>query len=101
SGTYVDSLDIIFSKDGYYNDTIRNSPVELEKQYFDQHLVIDYFTSELENKVKAVGVNHYIVNNDISWEVSIWNTHAMNALLGIMYLTDGDLAKAAFYLEKI
>jgi starch-binding outer membrane protein, SusD/RagB family len=101
TGTYIDSVHIVYSKDGYYNDTIRNKPVTLEKQYFDQKLVIDYFTNELRTKVKAVGVNHYIDNNDISWEVTIWNTHAMNALMGIMYLTDGDLAKAAFYLEKI
>jgi starch-binding outer membrane protein, SusD/RagB family len=100
-GTYIDSLTIIYAKNGYHNDTIRNNPIELEKQYFDQRLVIDYFTNELERKVKAVGVNHYINNNDISWEVSIWNNHAMNALLGQMYLTDGDLAKAAHYFEKI
>jgi starch-binding outer membrane protein, SusD/RagB family len=101
SDTYIDSVAIVYSKDGYYNDTIYNQPIELEKKYFDQHLVIDYFTNELERKVKAVGVNHYINNNDISWEVTIWNTHAMNALLGHMYLTDGDLAKAAHYFEKI
>jgi starch-binding outer membrane protein, SusD/RagB family len=101
SDTYIDSVAIVYSKDGFYNDTIYNQPIELEKQYFDQHLVIDYFTSELERKVKAVGVNHYINNNDISWEVTIWNTHAMNALMGHMYLTEGDLAKAAHYFEKI
>jgi starch-binding outer membrane protein, SusD/RagB family len=100
-GTYIDSISITYGKNGYHNDTVRNNPISLEKQYFDQRLVIDYFTNELVRKVKAVGVNHYMVNNDISWEVSIWNTHAMNALLGHMYLTDGDLAKAAHYFEKI
>ncbi len=100
-GVYIDSLSITYAKDGYRNDTVRINPVQLEKQYYDQRLVIDYFTNELERKVKAVGVNHYMENNDISWEVSIWNTHAMNSLLGHMYLTDGDLAKAAHYFEKI
>ncbi len=100
-GTYIDSVSITYGKNGYSNDTIRNHPITLEKKYYDQRLVIDYFTNELERKVKAVGVNHYMENNDISWEVSIWNTHAMNALLGHMYLTDGDLAKAAHYFEKI
>jgi hypothetical protein len=33
--------------------------------------------------------------------VTIWNPHAMNALLGQMYLTQGDLTKAATYFEKI
>ena len=101
SGTYIDSVDIKFGLDGYNNDTTYNTPIELEKQYFDQDLVIDYFTNELENKVKAVGVNHYIDNNDQTWEVSIWNTYAWHTLLGIMYLTDGDLTQAANHFEKI
>jgi hypothetical protein len=98
---YVDSVDIIFARDGYYNDTIYQNPVTLEKQYYDQDLIIDYFTNELETKVKAVGVNHYIDNNDNTWEVTIWNEHARNALLGHMFLTQGDLKKAATYFEKI
>ncbi|MGM0620428.1 MAG: RagB/SusD family nutrient uptake outer membrane protein, partial [Bacteroidota bacterium] len=40
---YVDSVNIIFARDGYYNDTIYQDPVTLEKQYYDQDLIIDYF----------------------------------------------------------
>jgi hypothetical protein len=98
---YIDSVDIIFSRDGYYNDTIYNNPITLEKQYYDENLIIDYFTNELETKVKAVGVNHAIDNNDDTWEVTIWNQHAMNALLGQMFLNQGNLVKAASYFEKI
>jgi hypothetical protein len=98
---YIDSVDIIFSRDGYYNDTIYNNPITLEKQYYDENLIIDYFTNELETKVKAVGVNHAIDNNDDTWEVTIWNPHAMNALLGQMFLNQGNLVKAASYFEKI
>jgi len=101
SGTYIDSVQIVFGIDGYNNDTLYNQAISLEKMYFDQTMVIDHFTRELETKVKAVGVNHALNNNDITWEVTIWNVHAMNALLGIMYLTEGDLAKAAGYFEKI
>lgn len=101
SGTYVDSVHIIFGTEGYYNDTVYNKPIELNKQYYDQDLIIDHFTNELENKVKAVGVNHYIDNNDQSWEVSIWNTYAWHTLLGSMYLTEGDLAKAVMHFEKV
>jgi len=100
-GTYVDSVDITFGIDGYENDTVYHNEIELEKQYYDQRLVIDYFTNELENKVKAVGVNHFIENDDQTWEVTVWNPYAMNALLGIMYLTDGDLSQAARKFEKI
>ncbi len=101
ASTYIDSVDISFGKDGYNNDTVYNTPVTLEKQYFDEKLVIDYFTNELKTKVKDVGVNHYIENNDNTWEVTIWNNYAMNTLLGLMHLTEGDLAKAAVYFEKI
>ncbi|HDR51860.1 MAG TPA: RagB/SusD family nutrient uptake outer membrane protein [Mariniphaga anaerophila] len=101
SEPYIDSVDVRFSRDGYYNDTIYNNPITLEKQYYDEKLIIDYFTNELETKVKAVGVNHYMDNNDNTWEVTIWNPHAMNALLGHMYLTQGDLRKAASYFERI
>ncbi len=99
--TYIDSMYVIFGLDGYNNDTIYQKPIELDKRFFTEELVIDYFTNELESKVKAVGVNHYIENNDNSWEVTIWNEYAMKALLGSMYLTQGDLSKAAHYLEEI
>jgi hypothetical protein len=100
-GTYIDSVSITFGIDGYNNDTVYNKPIELEKKYYDQNLIIDYFTNELENKVKAVGVIHYINNNDKTWEVTIWNTYAWHALLGVMYLTEGDLAKAVNHFEDI
>lgn len=100
-GTYIDSVHIIFGKDGYTNDTLYNQPIELEKHYLDVNLVIDQFTNELETDIKAVGVNHYIVNDDDTWEVSIWSEWGMYALLGHMYLTEGDLAKAAGYFIKI
>jgi len=101
SGTYTDSVYISFSRDGYYNDTTLNVPIELEKQYFDTPMVIDYFSNQLEDDVKAVGVNHYVENNDISWEVTIWNSWAMHALLGQMYLTQGDLVRASEHFEEI
>jgi hypothetical protein len=100
-GTYVDSVYINFSKDGYYNDTTFNEPITLEKKLYDLPMVIDYFTNELEKKVKAVGVEHDIDSPDASWEVTIWNTWAMKALLGQMLITGGDLSKAASYFEPI
>lgn len=100
-GTYTDSVHIVFSTDGYYNDTLMNHDIELEKKNYEEDLVIDYFTNELETKVKAVGVNHYIDNNDNSWEVSVWNEFAMHALLGHMYLTQGDYVMAEDHFHEI
>jgi hypothetical protein len=79
-GTYIDSVYIDFAVDGYYNDTLYNQPITLEKQLYDLPLIIDMFTYQLENNVKAVGVNHAIENNDNNWEVSIWSSYAMHAL---------------------
>lgn len=101
SGEYIDSVDITFDKGGFHNDTAYNTPISLDKQYYDQDLIIDYFTNELENKIKAVGVNHSINNNDESWEVTIWNTYAMHTLLGLMYLTEGNLLQAANHFESV
>ncbi len=98
---YVDSVDIIFDRDGYHNDTVYSNPVTLQKQYYDTKLIIDYFTNELENRVKAVGVDHSINNGDKSWNVSVWNPFAMRTLLGLMYLTDGNLAEAVRHFESI
>jgi hypothetical protein len=100
-GTYIDSVYINYSTDGYYNDTLYNVPITLEKQLYDLDMIIEIFTNQLEKEVKAVGVNHYIDNNDISWEVTIWNTWAMHALLGVMYLTRGDYVQAEDHFNDI
>lgn len=100
-GTYVDSVYIEFATNGYNNDTIYNQPITLEKRYYDLNMVIDVFTNQLENEVKAVGVNHHMDNNDVTWDVTIWNPWAMNALLGEMYLTQGNITRAAGYFQSI
>jgi len=95
--TYIDT-NKIYATDGY-NFTIKIDT--LKKQYYNIDQVITDYTTQLEQDVKAVGVNNYIDNNDNTWEVSVWNTFAWHALLGQMYLTSGDLIKAANHLNKI
>lgn len=99
SSTYKDSAKV-YARDGY-NYTYRDTVINLPKQFYDVDMVIQTFSKQLETEVKAVGVNHYIDNNDKTWEVTIWNTFAWNALLGQMYLTSGDLIKAASHLNTI
>jgi hypothetical protein len=101
SQTYVDKINVVFGKDGFHNDTTYNKSITLEKQFYDQNMVIKVFTKQLEEEVKATGVNHYIDNNDKSWEITVWNTFAWHALLGQMYLTQGDFTKAAGHLNAI
>jgi hypothetical protein len=102
AGTYVDSVYIVFNRDGFNNDTIENHEIALEKQYYDINMVVDYFSHELENDIKAVGVN-YTVNNssERTWEVTTWNEYALHALLGDMYLTVGDLSNASEHFRAI
>jgi len=101
SSTYIDNVHIVFGQDGFKNDTTYNQPITLQKQFYDQGMVIKVFSKQLEEEVKAVGVNHYIDNNDKTWEVTVWNTFAWHALLGQMYLTSGDLLKSADHLNAI
>jgi hypothetical protein len=100
-GTYVDSVYIDFSTNGYYNDTLYNQPITLEKQYYTLDMVLDHFTNELENNIKAVGVNHHMENNDETWDVTIWNPWALHALLGEMYMTQGNITRAADHFVAI
>ncbi|MDA3823421.1 MAG: RagB/SusD family nutrient uptake outer membrane protein [Bacteroidales bacterium] len=102
TGTYTDSVHIIFGKDGYYeNDTTYNVPIELEKQLYDTDMMIDLLTDQLENDLKAVGVNHYIDNNDETWDVTVWRDFGYDALMGHMYLTRGDYSAAYPYFKAI
>lgn len=101
SSTYVDNVHIVFGQDGFHNDTTYNESITLQKQFYDEDMVIRVFSKQLEEEVKAVGVNHYIDNNDKTWEVTVWNTFAWHSLLGQMYLTSGDLTKAASHLNAV
>lgn len=91
---YVDTLYVDFAPDGYHNDTIRDTTIVLEKKFLDLKAVVDTFTTQLENRIKAVGVNYSIHNGDVTWQVTTWSTYPMHALLGKMYFFDGNFTKA-------
>jgi len=99
SSTFVDTA-TVYATNGY-NSTKHDTIITLTKQFYNIDQIIQIFTKQLELELKAVGVNHYQDNNDQSWEVTVWNTFALNALLGQMYLTSGDLIQAAKYLNLI
>lgn len=99
--TYTDSVYIDFAQDGYYNDTIRDTTIVLQKKFLSQKAVIDTFTFQLENDIKATGVNHSINNGDVTWLVTVWNDYARHALLGQMYLFDGNYSKAIEHFRPI
>lgn len=100
STTTYNDTSIVYKRNGY--DKVKHDTIiTLTKQFYDEDMVLNVFTKQLENEVKAVGVNHYADNNDQTWEVTIWNTFAWHALLGEMYLTQGNLSKAAVHFSAI
>src|SRR4030042_1962245 len=101
SSTIIDTLHIIYSPNGYYNDTIRNDTIVFDKMFLDMRSVIDTFTWELENKIKNVGVIHNMENYDLTWDVTIWNHYAWHCLLGQMYLYQGNLARAHYHFSPL
>jgi hypothetical protein len=100
-GIYVDTLHVIYGQDGFHNDTIRDTTIVLNKKYITLKAVIDTFTTKLESNIKAVGVIHNKNFNDVTWDVTIWNTYAMHALLGQMYLFDQNYNKAIEHFNPI
>ena len=103
SREYIDSVNIIYDPGGYYNDTTYNNVVTLERQFLDIDQVIDTFTMELEGEIIAsnVGVIHNKENQDLTWNVTIWNQYAYHSLLGQMYLFQGDYVKAEEHFRPI
>jgi hypothetical protein len=100
--TIVDSIDIIYALDGWHNDTIPlDEPKILENAYLELPDIVDSCTNSILNGYKATGVNHYIDNNDESWEATVWNEYAMYYLLGQMQLHKGDIHRAFGYFKKI
>jgi hypothetical protein len=86
SSIYIDSVYIDFS---------------IVKTMYDMDLVVDHFTNELETKVKAVGVEYDKDKPDPTWKLTVWSPYAMDALLGTMFLTQGNLIKAENRFKNI
>ena len=77
------------------------NPIVSNNAFLDLFSIIDTLTLQLKTKVKAVGVNHYILNADATWDVTIWTNYSRLALIGQMYLTKGDLAQARASFQPI
>lgn len=100
--TVKDTFKINFSPDGYYNDTIRiDTSYVIDNAFIGLDNIIDTLTTQLKTKVKAVGVNHWIDNSDVTWDATIWTNYSMQVLLGQMYLTRGDYVQARNHFAPI
>ncbi|MCP4312462.1 MAG: RagB/SusD family nutrient uptake outer membrane protein [Bacteroidetes bacterium] len=101
SKTVINPVTIIYGQDGYVNDTIYGDTVVLERMYLDLPAIVDTFSNQLKEKIKLVGVIHNLVNEDASWDVTIWNRFAMHSLLGQMYMGIGNYGMAVQHFDQI
>lgn len=101
SGSVISEFDIIYGPNGTVVDTVSHDTISVNRRYVNLSAVIDTFTAQLENNVKAVGINHSIINGDITWEGTVWTANAMSCLLGEMYLYDQNYLKALEHFNKI
>lgn len=97
---------VLYGSDGYYyNDTIPDTTIVLDRIWLDTEAIIDTFTYQLTHQIVekvdgafksyAVGVDYNIDGlNDNTWDVTTWNQYAYRTLLGQMYFTKGDLWRA-------
>ncbi len=99
--TFYDVEDIIYNKDGYHNDTISTDTIVLHKIHLDMGMVIDTFTTQLPERIKAVGVIHNLENEDASWDITVWNQNAYRCLMGEMHLFNSNLSAAYNYFYPI
>ncbi len=99
--TVIDTMRIIYGPDGYHNDTIYMDTIQLDRAFLNLHAVIDTFTTQINERVREVGVLHNLINGDPSWEVTIWTKPSMHCLMGQMYLHDGNLWAAREHFDQI
>ena len=101
TGKIIDDVDYIYGPDGAIADTVYNDTVSLMKRFVDLETVIDTFTYQLENNIKAVGVNHSLINGDNTWQATVWTDYSYYCLLGEMYFYDQNYLGALEYFNKI
>jgi len=100
--TVIDTLKIIYGPDGYNNDTLYTDTIQLDRAFLDLRAVIDTFTTQINERVRQVGVIHW-VENDVyrNWDYTIWTDNSKACLMGQMYLHDGNLWEARRFFNQV
>lgn len=119
-GTYVDSIYVDYNPDGINHDTIRDEQaifdstyVYPDKSFMKQDAMVLRCIKDIKKNVRyeydeqfkisypIVGRNYSEGLNDDTWNTTVWNRYATNALLGQMYLHIGDYASALENFDPI
>ncbi|HEC44235.1 MAG TPA: RagB/SusD family nutrient uptake outer membrane protein [Bacteroides sp.] len=100
--TVIDTVKIIFGPDGYHdNDTLYMDTVQLDRAFLDINAVIDTFTTQINERVREVGVIHWLENRDKTWDLTIWTNISKACLMGQMFLHEGNLWEAREYFDQV
>jgi len=88
-GSYTDSVYINFAPNGIDTDTIFDSTfVFTEKKFLNQDQMTRQCIKDIQEKIRFVGVDYSNRDqiNDVTWNTTVWNEDALNALLVQMYV---------------
>ena len=88
-GEYTDSVYINYSTNGIDTRTVRDTTfVFTDKKFLNQDLMTRQCIKDIKDKVRVVGVDYSNKDqiNDVTWNTTVWNENALNALLVQMYL---------------
>lgn len=108
SGVYIDSIYVDYSVSGLANDTITDLDAIFDSTYvyddvkfLSQQAMVLQCIADIEDNVRAVGVDYSYDNGDITWRTTVWNEYAMHTLLGQMAMHIGDYDKAIDNFNEI
>lgn len=88
-GEYTDSVYIDYAPNGIDTQPAFDTTfVFKEKKFLNQDLMTRQCIKDIESKVRTVGVDYSNRDqiNDVTWNTTVWNEDALNALLVQMYM---------------
>jgi starch-binding outer membrane protein, SusD/RagB family len=88
-GEYTDSVYINYAPNGIDTYTVFDTTIVLtERKFLNQDLMTRQCIKDIREKVRVVGVDYSNMDqiNDVTWNTTVWNEDALNALLVQMYM---------------
>ena len=103
-GVYTDSVYIHYATNGKDSYVIRDTTfVFKDKKFLNQDLMTRQCIKDLKEKVRVIGVDYSNKDqvNDPTWNITVWNSDALNALLVQMYMHINNYADAMDILNPV
>lgn len=103
-GEYTDSVYIHYATNGKDSYVIRDTTfVFRDKKFLNQDLMTRQCIKDLKEKVRVIGVDYSNKDQvkDPTWNVTVWNSDALNALLVQMYMHINNYTDALDVLNPV